>query len=165
MSDSEKKAALFFTFRLGNDMYAMEVTAVKEVLVSNNITVVPRSLPYMKGVMNIRGSVVSIVDLRTLLNFDISSNSDDSSIIVAEIVDDDELPTVLGIMADEVDGVTELVNVKSDSFTYGQYINHNFVRSLAKKGDEFVIILDLPRILITIEQELSQKLKEPISEN
>lgn len=165
MSDNEKKVALFFTFRLGNDMYAMEVTAVKEVLVSDSITVVPRTLPYMKGVMNIRGSVVSIIDLRTLLNFDSSLNNDNSSIIVAEIVDDEEQATVLGIMADEVDGVTELVNVKSDSFTYGEYINHNFVKALAKKGDEFVMILDLSRILLIIEEELSQNIKEPILEN
>lgn len=165
MSDNEKKVALFFTFRLGNDMYAMEVTAVKEVLVSDSITVVPRTLPYMKGVMNIRGSVVSIVDLRTLLNFDTSLNNDNSSIIVAEIIDDDEQATVLGIMADEVDGVTELVSVKSDSFAYGEYINHNFVKALAKKGDEFVMILDLSRILLIIEEELSQNIKETILEN
>ena len=65
---------LYFTFGLSGGKYAVEVTMVKEILEFEKVTKVPKALPYMKGVMNNRGSVITVIDLRVLFGFEASDN-------------------------------------------------------------------------------------------
>ena len=146
----------YFTFYLGSVMYAMEVTNVKEVLHFEKLTRVPKSLPYLKGVMNIRNSVVTIIDLRVLFGIDGDDDIESLPIIVTEIGRGEEAPPMtLGIIADNVNVVTKLESVPSDGLSYGILENRrDFVKSVGKLNGQFVLILDLPVVLRSIEEEI-----------
>ncbi|HIW36054.1 MAG TPA: chemotaxis protein CheW, partial [Candidatus Treponema faecavium] len=141
----------YFTFSLGSVMYAITVDCVKEVLDFEKLTKVPKALPYLKGVMNIRGSVVTIVDLRILFDITGSQDIEKLPIIVTEIPRPNDTNLTLGIIADSVDVVTKLEEVPSDSVAYGTLPHRDdFVKAIGKKDGKFVLILDLPVILDSI---------------
>ena len=147
----------YFTFSLGSVMYAITVDCVKEVLDFEKLTKVPKALPYLKGVMNIRGSVVTIVDLRILFDITGSQNIEKLPIIVTEIPRPNDTNLTLGIIADSVDVVTKLEEVPSDSVAYGTLPHRDdFVKAIGKKDGKFVLILDLPVILDSIEDEINK---------
>lgn len=147
----------YFTFSLGSVMYAITVDCVKEVLDFEKLTKVPKALPYLKGVMNIRGSVVTIVDLRILFDITGSQDIEKLPIIVTEIPRPNDANLTLGIIADSVDVVTKLEEVPSDSVAYGTLPHRDdFVKAIGKKDGKFVLILDLPVILDSIEDEINK---------
>ena len=148
----------YFTFCLGSVMYATEVTCVREVINYEKLTKVPKALPYLKGVMNIRNSVVTIIDLRILFGVDGDEDLEALPIIVTEIKQEgDAPPMTLGIIADNVNVVTKLDIVPNDGLSYG-IINHrkDFIKNIAKLNDQFVLILDLPTVLKSIESEIAR---------
>ncbi len=86
MAENENTATSnYFTFALGSGNFALPVTSVKEVLNYEQISSVPKSLPYLKGVMNIRGTVVTVMDLRIMFGFEPVKPIEKNSIIVTEI--------------------------------------------------------------------------------
>ena len=93
----------FFTFNLGKGLFSLPVKYVKEVFDFESITPIPNSLDYLKGVMNVRGSVVSIADFRKLFGFECSDKLEGTQIIILEIPQRNEKPVLLGIIADKVD--------------------------------------------------------------
>lgn len=147
----------YFTFSLGSVMYATEVTNVKEVLHFEKLTKVPKAMPYLKGVMNIRSSVVTIIDLRILFGIDGDNDLESLPIIVTEISrDETSHPLTLGIIADNVNVVTKLEEVPSEGLSYGTIEHRNdFVKKVGKLNGQFVLILDLPAVLNSIEKEIS----------
>lgn len=149
---------LFFTFTLGEGSFAVPVNYVREVLNYEPITAVPKALPYLKGVMNIRGSVVTVVDFRQMFGFKIETPVEKCSIIVLEIEQKDEQPLVLGLIADSVDVVTKLDVVVSENYDFGTMPGRkDFISEVAKKGDSFILVLDLNKILQSIEQEIENR--------
>lgn len=148
----------FFTFTLGEGSFAIPVAFVREVLNYESITSVPKALPYLKGVMNIRGSVVTVVDFREMFGFKIEVPAEKSSIIVLEIPQKDEQPLVLGMLADSVDVVTKLDMAVSENYDFGTLPERkDFISSVAKKGNSFILVLDLNKILESIENEIDSK--------
>ena len=139
----------YFTFLLGDVTYAVEVTTVKEVLPYEKITPVPRTAEYMKGVINIRGTVVTVIDFRVLFGIDIKPVKKDTSIIVAEIQDAGSNMT-FGFIADSVNGVGPLEKEPSATGT-----NTQFVKMLGKDGDNLVLVLDLNKIFSEVETRLN----------
>lgn len=148
---------LYFTFTLSEGSFAIPVNYVREVLNYDKITVVPKALPYLKGVMNIRGSVVTVVDFREMFGFNISTPIEKCSIIVLEIDQKEEQPLILGLIADSVDVVTKLDVVVSENYDFGTMPGRKeFISCVAKKGDGFILVLDLNKILESIEQEIEK---------
>ncbi|MCI5695998.1 MAG: chemotaxis protein CheW [Spirochaetia bacterium] len=148
---------LFFTFTLSEGSFAVPVNYVREVLNYEPITSVPKSLPYLKGVMNIRGSVVTVVDFREMFGFKITKPIDKCSIIVLEIEQKNEQPLVLGMIADSVDVVTKLDVVVSENYDFGTMPGRKeFISEVATNGNNFILILDLHKILESIEQEIEK---------
>lgn len=146
----------FFTFMLAGGKYAIEVTKVREILEYENITKVPKALPYMKGVMNNRGSVITVIDLRILFGFEVSNDLSDTEIVITEISENRDQPMTVGVIADSVDVVTKLELVHSDSVSFGTTPSHSdFVKAVGKLDNAFVLILDLEKIFRTIEDEIS----------
>ena len=148
----------YFTFFLGSVMYATEVTNVREVINYEKLTKVPKALPYLMGVMNIRNSVVTIIDLRILFGVDGDADIETLPIIVTEIEQSGEAqPMTLGIIADNVNVVTPLEIVPNDGLSYG-IIDHrkDFIKNIAKLNDQFVLILDLPVVLKSIVDEIAR---------
>lgn len=142
--------AAYFTFLLGDVSYAVEVTTVKEVLPYEKITPVPRTAEYMKGVINIRGTVVTVIDFRVLFGIDIKPVTKDTSIIVAEIQLSDGSCLSFGFIADSVNGVGPLEREPSVTGS-----NTKFVKMLGKNGSELVLVLDLNAIFSHVEKKLN----------
>ena len=109
----------YFTFMLAGGKYAIEVTKVREILEYESITKVPKALPYMKGVMNNRGSVITVIDLRILFGFEVSNDLSDTEIVITEISENRDQAMTVGVIADSVDVVTKLELVHSDSVSFG----------------------------------------------
>lgn len=149
---------LFFTFTLGEGSFAIPVNYIREVLNYEPITQVPKALPYLKGVMNIRGSVVTVIDLREMFGFKIEKPVEKCSIIVLEIEQKNEAPLVLGLIADSVDIVTKLEVVVSENYDFGTMPGRkDFISEVAKNGESFILVLDLNKILESIENEIDSK--------
>jgi purine-binding chemotaxis protein CheW len=162
-----EKTNQFLTFRLMNEQYALEVSQVQEVLELKEITHIPGMPTYMRGVINIRGRVVPVVDLRVKLNLPTRESLEDASIIVIEIHTSSDLdsheqdnpsePTVItiGCLADSVQEVTTL---EADSMEpppkMGTSIKSQWIQAIAKREDGFVILLDVDKIFSY--QELAQ---------
>ncbi|MBQ0052693.1 MAG: purine-binding chemotaxis protein CheW [Treponema sp.] len=153
----ENAEELYFSFNLGEGMFSVPVAHVKEVFDFASLTPVPNSLPYLKGVMNIRGSVVSIVDLRKLFGFEPMEDLTGTSVIDLEIPVPGEKPFEFSILADKVDIVSSLAMVPAESVSYGiPEAQRYFVRSVARRGDTFILVLDLPKIIEFIESDVNK---------
>ena len=147
----------YFTFKLADGSYAVDVTKVKEILEFESVTKIPKALPYMKGVMNCRGSVITVVDLRVLFGFDVSDDLSDTDIVVTELIEGREQPLVVGFIADEVDVVTPLEKIPSESVSFVTMPKRSdFIQAIGKLNNQFVLILDLEKIVATIQKETAE---------
>jgi purine-binding chemotaxis protein CheW len=149
--DTKTEIKQYLTFSLVDEDYALEVFKVREVLELIKITRVPRMPTFMLGVINLRGSVVPVVDLRLKLGLDAPEATQDSSIIILEISVGEEV-LLLGIY---VDSVHEVVDFDGEDLEpapkIGSKIQSDFIRGVGKRNDEFVMILDLDRVFGEIE--------------
>lgn len=153
MSDSINNA--YLTFVLGGVTYAVDVCTVREILSYETITRVPRTAPYLKGVMNIRGTVISVIDLRDLLNIEAANDIEDASIIVAEIQIPGEQEMVCGFIADDVESVIALESVTGTADDSAMEMMHNeFISQVGHSGERFVLILDMLKIIRHVEEDL-----------
>ena len=141
----------YLTFSLADEDYAIEVFKVREVLELIKITRVPRMPPFMLGVINLRGSVVPVIDLRLKLGMEAAKATQDSSIIILEILVGEEI-ILLGIY---VDSVHEVVDFDGDDLEpapkIGSRIQSDFIHGVGKRNEEFVMILDIDRVFSEIE--------------
>ncbi|MBQ0166186.1 MAG: chemotaxis protein CheW [Treponema sp.] len=153
MNESAANAS-YFTFMFGDVSYAIEVTSVKEVLPYEKITPVPRAKEYMKGVMNIRGTVISVIDFRTLFGLPVKEPTKATSIIVAEVEQEDASELSFGFIADDVSGVGPL-----EMEPAGSGSKTPFVKMLGRTESGMVLILDMDKIFQFIEEDTEPKTK------
>lgn len=151
MNESAANAS-YFTFMFGDVSYAIEVTSVKEVLPYEKITPVPRAKEYMKGVMNIRGTVISVIDFRTLFGLPVQEPTKATSIIVAEVKDENDSILSFGFIADDVSGVGPLEKEPAGSGS-----NTPFVKMLGRTDSGMVLILDMKKIFDFIGKDTETK--------
>lgn len=155
---SETTNNTFLTFMLGDVTYAVDVCSVREILSCETITAVPRTAPYLKGVMNIRGTVISVIDLRILFGMEITKKDEESSIIVSEINIPGEPEMIFGFIADDVESVIGLDSIIDAGGSASLDMMHNeFIKQVGRFGDKFVLILDIPKIITSIENENNEK--------
>lgn len=154
MSDEVRSSSSqYLTFMLAEEQYAVEVYDVKEVLEYTTVTRVPRTQEFMRGVINLRGSVVPVIDLRLKFDMGETEKSIDTSIIVMEVEIGSEKVTV-GTLADSVQEVIDLDSSQIEPAPQiGTRINQEFIRGIGKQDERFVIILDIDRIFS--DEELS----------
>jgi len=140
----------FFSFMLSDTAYAVPVTSVKEVLPYEQVTPVPRTPEYLKGVVNIRGTVISVIDFRILFGLPIAEVGKETSIIVSEVFNNGETPFVFGFIADSVNEVSSLEREPA-----GSNSNMQFVQMIGKNNNHLVLVLDLDKILSHIEEDIN----------
>jgi purine-binding chemotaxis protein CheW len=146
----------YLTFRLGEEMFALDVSQVREILDVTTITKVPRSPAFMRGVINVRGSVVPVVDLSLKFGMEKIERTLDTRIVVMEISLDGEI-TVIGALADAVHNVMEMETSQIEAAPkIGAKWNTEFIRGIGKHDDEFIIILDVDRIFSVDELSMVQ---------
>ncbi len=147
MSDATMQNRVqLLTFTLDKEQYGVEVHRVREVLEYTKITKVPRTLEFMRGVINLRGSVVPVVDLRLKFGMEEIVPTIDTSIVVMEIEVGGE-SVVLGALADSVQEVIDLdESAIEPAPQIGTTINNRFIRGIGKYDEAFIIILDIDRV-------------------
>lgn len=150
----------YLTFKLDEEVYALDINQVREVLDFKDITKVPRMPDFMRGVINLRGGVVPVVDLRLKFGMSMAEKSVDTCIIIIEIMLAGEL-TLLGAIADSVQ---EVMTLEADQIEpppkLGARLNTEFIKGMGKKNDDFIILLDIDRIFSSEEISLVRESEE-----
>jgi purine-binding chemotaxis protein CheW len=136
----------YLTFQLREEDFALDVSNVREILEFNSVTKVPRTPDYMRGVINLRGSVVPVLDMRLKFGMSITEKTVDTCIIVVEVLIEGE-HTIIGAL---VDSVQEVFSLEPDQIepvpTIGTQLNTEFIKGMGKKDDRFIIILDIDKV-------------------
>lgn len=139
----------YLTFGLGSEEYGLEILKVKEIIGIMNITSVPQTPKYVKGVINLRGKVIPVIDLRLKFGMDIMEYNDRTCIIVVDIAKTAK-KTVMGIV---VDSVSEVLNIKGeeieDTPTFGVKLDTDYILGMAKVKGGVKILLDIDKVLTT----------------
>jgi purine-binding chemotaxis protein CheW len=144
----------YLTFKLGEEVFALEISKVREVLDFTTVTKVPRTPEFMRGVINLRGSVVPVVDVKLKFGMPITEKTVNTCIIITEVTVHGET-TVLGALADSVQEVIELGNESIEPAPkIGTNIRTEFIKGMGKKNDGFIIILDIDRVFSAEELDL-----------
>ncbi|HXV21977.1 MAG TPA: chemotaxis protein CheW [Desulfuromonadales bacterium] len=150
----------YLTFRLGEETFAVDVTKAREVLDFIPPTRVPQTPGYMLGVINLRGSVVPVVDLRLKFGLAATATTRDTCIIVLEITADGEA-TIVGAVADSVQEVLELEAEQIEPPPrIGTRLKTEFIRGMGNHDGRFLILLDIDRVFSTDELSLVQGVGE-----
>lgn len=141
----------YLTFKLADEIFALDVAKVREILEVTTITKVPQTPNFMRGVINLRGSVVPVVDMRLKFGMSMTEQTVNTCIIVVEVsLDGDSL--VLGALADSVQEVVELEAENIEPAPHiGTKLNTDFIRGMGKLDDHFVMILDIDKIFSSAE--------------
>ncbi len=140
----------FLTFVLGNEEYGVEILRVREIIGLMDITTVPQTPDYMKGVINLRGKVIPVIDLRLKFSMQEEEHTQETCVIVAEVNN-----TSIGII---VDSVSEVLDIKSDEIeetpSFGQGIDTDFIMGMGKTREKIIILLDIEVVLSSEELEI-----------
>jgi purine-binding chemotaxis protein CheW len=136
----------YLTFTLDNEQYAIGVAKVREVLEHTKITKLPRTAVFMKGIINLRGAGVPVIDLRLKFGLPETPITKDTSIIVMEVESQDGA-VVVGALADAVHEVVEIDEKSIEPAPrFGTRLAAEFIKGVGKKDDQFIILLDIDRI-------------------
>jgi len=137
----------YLTFTLAGEEYGIIILKVKEIIGMLPITTVPQTPPYVKGVINLRGKVIPVVDLRRKFGMDPMEYTERTCIIVVEIAG--SVKTIpMGIV---VDSVSEVLNIKSadieETPSFGNRLDTDYILGMAKVGGGVKILLDIDRVM------------------
>lgn len=138
---------LYLTFSLGKDLFGIQVSEVREVIEYKQVFKIPRVPDFLKGVINLRGEVVPIIDLHSRFYNKLSEVTGTTSIVVVEL-DDDNHKIPIGVIIDSVKAVTELYENSIESVPeIGSKIRSDFIEGIGKLDNQFVILLNVQNIL------------------
>jgi purine-binding chemotaxis protein CheW len=138
----------YLTFKLADETFAVDVAKVREILEVTTITRMPRVPEYMCGVINLRGSVVPVIDLKQKLGMVATDRTVDTCIILVEVSQGGET-VVLGALADSVQEVFELEPENIEPAPkIGVGLDTDFIQGMGKHNDQFMMILDIDRVFI-----------------
>ena len=138
-------------FSLKNEYYGLDITAVKEIIAMQKITPVPKTQEFIQGIINLRGTIISIIDLRIKLGIEKKDYNERTIIIVTEVIID-KIKRRIGIAVDSVsevldmdEGIIEEVNEEDID------IDDKFIKGIGKLEDKVVLLIDIDKILSKVE--------------
>jgi len=145
------KTGKYLTFSLEKEEYGIGILKVKEIIGMMPITSVPRTPEYVKGVVNLRGKVIPVLDLRTKFEMESIPYTERTCIIVVEI-DSDAATILLGIV---VDAVSEVLNIREEEIEetpkFGTQLKHDYILGMAKRDGGVKILLNIDKVLSSEE--------------
>jgi purine-binding chemotaxis protein CheW len=147
--DEQKELELdqYLTFTLAEELFALNIASVKEILDQTDTTVIPNMPKFMRGVLNVRGHAIPVIDLRLKLGMTGTELTVDTCVINVEIGTEDN-KSLIGVMADSVQEVVEFAPAEiSPPPQMGAGVDTRFIFGMAKRGDRFVIILDIDGVV------------------
>jgi purine-binding chemotaxis protein CheW len=146
----------YLTFQLADEIFAIDVSKVREILEFSSITKVPQTPEFMRGVINLRGSVVPVIDLRLNFGMECTAQTVNTCIIVVEVNLDGEV-VILGALADSVQEVVEMEPGNIEPAPHiGTKLNTAFIKGMGKINDAFVMILDIDKVFSAEDLALVQ---------
>ena len=150
----------YLTFQLDDEVFAIDVANVREILEFNSVTRVPKSPEYMRGVINLRGSVVPVFDMRLKFGMTGTERTINTCIVVVEVSYEGE-DIIIGAL---VDSVQEVFELEADQIEpapkIGTHLRTEFIRGLGKRDETFIIILDIDKVFSVEEISSIQEMGE-----
>jgi purine-binding chemotaxis protein CheW len=136
----------YLTFQLEEEVFGLDVSHVREILEFTTVTKVPKTPDYMRGVINLRGSVVPVLDMRLKFGLIQTEKTVNTCIIVVEVSFEDE-HTIIGALVDSVEEVFELEPEQIEPAPkIGTQLKTEFIKGMGKRDDHFIIILNIDKI-------------------
>ncbi|MEN6621542.1 MAG: chemotaxis protein CheW [Smithella sp.] len=143
----------YLTFSVAAEEYGIEILKVKEIIGMMPVTLIPRTPPYVKGVINLRGKIIPVVSLRLKFGLEEIDYTDRTCIIVVEVKTSNG-NVLMGIV---VDAVSEVLNIRNaeieDTPAFGTSLKTDFILGMAKAGNGVKILLDIDKVISTQEME------------
>jgi purine-binding chemotaxis protein CheW len=135
--------AQYLTFKLDREVFAIDIAKVREVLEFQSMTHVPGTPGFLRGVINLRGNVVPVIDMRLKLGLGMTEKSVDTCVVIAEVSIDGE-SIVLGALVDSVEEVIDLDGSRlAPPPAMGDRTSCKVIQGMGKRGEQFIMILDL----------------------
>jgi purine-binding chemotaxis protein CheW len=144
-------------FNLAHESYGVEISAVREIIRLQPITKVPRTAEFVEGVINLRGKVIPVIDLRRRFGLPSAERSRASRIVVVEVGEHllgfvvDRMSEVLHVSASQIEPPSPMV----------ASVNSGYLRGIAKTGDRLIVLLALEKVLNTAEQQVVKQIAVP----
>lgn len=144
----------FLTFALASEEYGLEILKVREIMGLMVITKVPRTPDYVKGVINLRGKVIPVIDLRLKFGFEPFEATKETCVIVVEVND-----VLVGIIVDRVSEVLDIVeNDIETTPSFGVSVNTDFILGIGKIKGKVIMLLDINKVLSNDNFEMMKKI-------
>lgn len=147
MNKSIDEEQQFLTFILGPDEYAASILRIKEIIEQGQVTQVPMMPPFIRGVINLRGQVVPVIDLLARFGMGQTAAGKRTCVVILE-VDGEDGQQEIGVL---VDAVNEVIDIQAENIepapAFGASIQPHFIKGMGKAGGGFVVILDINQVL------------------
>jgi purine-binding chemotaxis protein CheW len=141
----------YLTFSVSGDEYALPILRVREIISYDGVTRVPRTPPFIRGVINLRGSVVPVIDLARKFGYAEVQQTRSTSVVIVEVLldtDSGEQQIVLGLL---VDAVNEVMDLRPEDIqpppSFGTRVQIAFLTGMGRSGTGFVLLLDIDKVL------------------
>ncbi len=152
-NDLKSLSGKYLTFKLSNETYGIEILKVQEIIGLMSITSIPRTPDFVRGVINLRGKVIPVVELRKKFNMETVEDTDHTCIIVVQVMGT-EGPITMGILVDEVSEVVDITeNQLEPPPSFGTNVDTAFILAMGKLRDTVVILLDIDKVLTANEMQ------------
>lgn len=148
-----RRGGKYLTFALGKEEYGLEILKVREIIGFMDITAVPRTPSYVRGVINLRGQVISVMDLRAKFQMESAKASEQTCIIVVEIKQGGRKLST-GIIVDRVSEVLDIAEANiEEPPSFGASVETDFILGMGKIGSSVKILLDIDKVISVEEIE------------
>ena len=165
LAGKSAKAGEYLTFNLGRQVYGIEILKVQEIIGMMNVTRVPKTPEFVRGVVNLRGKVIPVIDLRLKFDMDRKDDTERTCIIVVQLALNGG-SVVMGLIVDEV---SEVLNVLAEQIeaspAFGGEADMDFILGMGKVGQKVVMLLDVDKVLAGDELATVQTAKHAMEGN
>ena len=143
----------YLTFELAREVYELEILKVQEIMGLMEVTKVPKLPDYVRGVINLRGKVIPVIELRLKFDMDTTEDTDRTCIIVVQVATESHDVT-MGIIVDEVKEVLDIQqNQIEPTPSFGTSVNTSFIMGMGKTEENVIMLLDVDKVLTMLELE------------
>ncbi len=147
LDDPVDRGGKYLTFKLGEEEYGLEILKVQEIIKTMDITAVPRTPDFVRGVINLRGKVIPVVDIRQRFGMQTVADTEKTCIIVVQVVKEDASVT-MGIVVDEVSEVLDIADQDIEPPPeMGANVDARFILGMAKSRNAVKILLDIDKVM------------------
>ncbi len=157
----DKEESQYLTFLLGGEMFAIDILTIKEIIEFGNLTTVPMMPDFVRGVINVRGAVLPVIDLSSRFSRKPSEVTRRSCIVIIETTAQSEDKQDVGVLVDSVSAVMEIPASEIEPPPgFGARIRVDFISGMAKVNGKFVIVLNVDKVLSVDEMALLSDVSE-----